>query len=82
MTTLQEVANAARVELEKTKKDLARFEKSMDFLNRAITKAEKDRDNALVDLEWLKHTYDTERMKSICRATKRDTLKEEKILLE
>ena len=54
VNVFREAAISARAEFEDAKQELARFETSITFLNKALTVAENRRDATLVDSERLK----------------------------
>ncbi|KAK4842005.1 hypothetical protein QYF36_014143 [Acer negundo] len=68
-------------ELENSKREQARYEKSINFLSRSLTDAEKARDKALADSARLEQASNMETLKSLHRREERGSLKSEKVLL-
>ncbi|KAI9153251.1 hypothetical protein LWI28_008432 [Acer negundo] len=81
VNVFKEATISARVELEDTKQELARSKISIEFLNRSVTEAEKERDKALADSARLERALDIETLRLLRREEKRDSLKSEKVLL-
>ncbi|KAK1583370.1 hypothetical protein Q3G72_023114 [Acer saccharum] len=81
VNAFREAVTSAKAELEDAKQDLAQSETSIDFLNRALTEAEMERDTALADLERLKLALKLETLKSLSRQVERESVKAKRNLL-
>ncbi|KAK0595413.1 hypothetical protein LWI29_006386 [Acer saccharum] len=81
VNVFREAAISAKAELDEAKQELARFESSIAFLNKALTEAENMRDAALVESERLMWALDTETFRSLRRRAERESLREDRALL-
>ncbi|KAK0604526.1 hypothetical protein LWI29_016536 [Acer saccharum] len=81
VNVFREAAIFAKAELDDAKQELARFETSIPFFNKALTEAENMRDVALVESKQLAWALDTETFRSLHHHDERESLREDRALL-
>ena len=80
-SALREANLALRAQMEETKDELTRAEENVASLVQAAAESKSRRQDAMVELERMQRTYDTETLISTRRKAEREYVKAEKVVL-